>query len=122
MFPDIADEPLSERVSEVIERLTGQQIEILALSKLNWAADGLLTLLGCNTGLAGKRGWTPASVFAKAQGVSTIGQAGYAYFSTSKTSYVKIGSGQSIYLWAYNRGKNAAFGAGARMAGVTFAP
>ena len=34
-----------------------------------------------------KRGWSPACAFAKSQGLTTTGQAGYAYFSTNAASY-----------------------------------
>lgn len=97
--------------------------EIGALPKLNWDANGSLILSGCNTGLAGARGWSPAQIFATNQKVKTIGQAGYGYFSTDKYTYRETSpSSQTIYLWAYKRGKNGAFGGGGRMPGVEFGP
>ena len=102
---------------------TLSQSEALALPKLPWAADGQLTLTGCNTGLAGTRGWTPASVFARGQGVKTVGMAGYGYFSTNKCTYSEISpNSQTVYLWAYKRARNGMFGGGERMPGITFEP
>jgi hypothetical protein len=97
--------------------------EIAALPKLNWHPEGELILAGCNTGVAGKRGWTPAGLFAKNQGVKTLGQAGYAYFSRISHSYSKIdATSQTVYLRAYKRGRNGAFGNGARMPEIEFSP
>ena len=102
---------------------TLSQAEIMSLPVLPWAKDGLLTLAGCNSGLVGTRGWAPARVFALTQKVTTIGQSGYAYFSTSKDRYVKISPGsQTIYLWAYKRGQNGMLSFGGRMPGVSFDP
>lgn len=99
------------------------QAEIMSLPALPWADDGLLTLAGCNSGLLGTRGWAPARVFAQTQKVTTIGQSGYAYFSTSKDRYVKITPGsQTVYLWAYKRASNGMLGWGGRMPGVSFDP
>lgn len=99
------------------------QSEILALPKLNWAENARLILSGCNTGLAGTRGWTPAGVFSKSQKVHTIGQAGYSYFSQCQGAYVPINArATTVYLWAYQRGKNGMFGSGGRMPGVLHFP
>jgi hypothetical protein len=97
------------------------QGDIVSLAKLPWAGDGLLTLAGCNTGLLGTRGWAPAQVFANSQGVTTVGQTGYAYFSKARDRYERIDRGsQNVYLWAYKRGQNAMLGFGARLPGKTF--
>ena len=97
--------------------------EIGARPKLNWDTDGELILSGCNSGLAGARGWSPAQIFATNQKVKTTGLAGYGYFSTSKHTYSEISAGdQTIYLWAYRRGRNGTFGGGGRMAGIEFRP
>jgi hypothetical protein len=99
------------------------QGEIGALAQMNWAEDGQLILSGCNTGLTGARGWNPGQVFATNQQVVTVGQAGYGYFSTSRDTYLTINdSSPIVYLWAYRRGQNGAFGGGGRMAGVVFNP
>lgn len=100
------------------------QTEILNLPVLDWHPHrGLLTLAGCNTGLAGTRGWAPAQAFADGQGVRAQGQAGYAYFSELRHTYREISSGsKSVYLWAYRRGRNGVLGNGARMAAQVFAP
>jgi len=96
--------------------------EIVALKKLPWAKNGFLILCGCNTGLAKGRSWIPAHSFALVQGVPTVGQAGYAYFSKEWMNYQKTSEKDSqICLWAYDRGKNATFfGSGSRMAGLVF--
>lgn len=60
---------------------TLKKTEIKGLVKLPWSEYGYLILSGCNTGLVNKRGWAPASAFAFKQGVPTLGQIGYAYFS-----------------------------------------
>jgi len=105
--------------------LTKEDIE--DLPAVNWdSGEGRLTLAGCNTGLAEDRGWTPAEIFAKSQGVPTEGQTGYAYFSDSSSDYDEIDedgtTSTTIYLWAFERGKNGAFGDGGRMPGRTFTP
>lgn len=95
-----------------------------SLPQLPWAEDGVLTLAGCNTGVMGTRGWTPAQVLATSQKVKTIGQAGYGYFSTDKYTYVEHNGTppSTLYLWAYRRGRNSGWfdGDGRRMPGVTF--
>jgi len=112
--------------NRVIERVpdgTLSRSEIAALPKLNWHPEGELILAGCNTGVVGKRGWTPAEVFAKSQGVKTLGQAGYSSFSRIGHSYAEIdATSQTVYLRAYKRGKNGAFGNGARMPEIEFSP
>ena len=98
--------------------------EILALPKLPWADSGAyLVLTGCNTGMQGKRGWAPASAFAQGQGVPTLGQAGFAYFSKLWPRYLQKSPGESrIVLWAYRRARNSLGGSGARIPGVLFHP
>ena len=97
--------------------------EILGLPVLPWAADGYLVLAGCNTGIGGQRKWVPAEVFARHQRVITVGQAGYAYFSKTWSSYAeKAPSHTRISLWAYRRGKNGVFGSGSRMEAGVFVP
>lgn len=103
---------------------TLKQSEILSLQKLPWADNAYLILTGCNTGLIDQRGWCPAKSFALKQGVITIGQTGYAYFSNQwKTYSEKSPADKNIYLWAYARGKNGAYGllsSGNRMPGKVF--
>ena len=100
---------------------TLKQVEISNLKKLPWSEYGYLLLTGCNTGLIGTRGWAPAKTFALNQGVLTLGQAGYGYFSTNWSSYNEIGpSDTNICLWAYRRGKNGAFGSGVRIPGIMY--
>lgn len=100
---------------------TLKQDEILGLKKLAWSDSGYLILAGCNTGLAGQRGWTPAEAFSRSQGVPTIGQTGYAYFSENWCSYdEKESADRNICLWAYKRGKNDSLGGGGRMLGKVY--
>ena len=103
---------------------TLSQKEISTLEALPWDPDmGYLILSGCNTGKAGKRGWTPGEVFAKSQNVLTIGQNGYGYFSKNWPSYSRIsGTDTNIALWAYRRSANSYFGNGGRVPGVVFRP
>lgn len=97
--------------------------ELASLPKLNWLAGGELVLHGCNTGVTGDRGWTPAEVLAKSQGVPTTGQTGYGYFSQQYGTYVEWHpSYLVVHLWAYSRKKNSLFGDGSRMPGKVFAP
>jgi hypothetical protein len=100
---------------------TLSRTEISGLKVLPWHDDGALVLTGCNTGVVGKRGWCPASVFAARQKVRTLGQLGYAYFSKSWSSYETIGSfDKRICLWAFKRRRNGMLGDGARMAGRVY--
>ncbi|MFO1359392.1 hypothetical protein [Plasticicumulans sp.] len=97
--------------------------EIMALPILPWSKYGALILGGCNTGLSGKRGWTPAQVFAQQQRIITLGQTGYAYFSNAWNDYSESSpSDTSICLWAYARGKNGKLGNGNRLPGSIFLP
>ena len=98
---------------------TFKQNEIIALPKLPWHERGFLILAGCNSGL-NRSGWSPAQVFAKSQSVTTLGQTGYAYFSTTWNKYVEKTTQTSICLWAFRRGKNGALGSGDRMTGNVF--
>ncbi|MFO1372817.1 MAG: hypothetical protein U1F42_10650 [Candidatus Competibacteraceae bacterium] len=100
---------------------TLKQSEISKLLKLPWSQYGYLVLAGCNTGLTGTRGWAPAQTFALYQGVPTLGQAGYGYFSTNWSSYKEISSSDTrICLWAFRRGKNGALGNGERISGIIY--
>jgi hypothetical protein len=102
---------------------TISQKEMGALARLNWSATGKIILHGCNTGLYGGRGWTPASAFAKTQGVPTTGQAGFAYFSKQWSTYDETdATSTGIYLWAYRRRRNGWTGNGERIPGVVFRP
>lgn len=98
--------------------------EIVALKKLPWAKNGFLILSGCNTGLAKGRSWIPAHSFALVQGVPTVGQSGYAYFSKDWMTYQETSaSDHRMCLWAYDRRKNTPtlfFGSDRRMAGIVF--
>jgi|GEM_PF-1588221 len=98
--------------------------ELEGLPPLDWdSKQGYLILSGCNSGLAGNRNWTPAERFAQTQKVRTTGQSGYAYFSSSRDSYVEINdASEVVYLWAYKRRRNGWSGSGQKMEGVTFTP
>jgi hypothetical protein len=97
--------------------------ELASLPKLQWVPGGTLVLHGCNSGVTGDRGWTPAEVLAKSQGVPTTGQTGYAYFSQQYGSYLEWHPSYSVvYLWAYKRRLNSMFGDGTRMPGKVFTP
>lgn len=101
------------------QTLKGEEID--RLEGLPWSKDGFLILSGCNTGLTGDRGWSPARRFARAQGVTALGLPGYGYFSKSWDRYKETGArDQEIYLWAYRRGWNSPFGGGYRLPGVVF--
>lgn len=103
---------------------TLKRAEISSLPKLPWdKASGCLILSSCNSGLLGRRAWTPAETFAKSQGVVTLGQTGYAYFSTEWNKYDKsTPESNPLYLWAYQRGQNSTFGNGCRMFGKVYNP
>ena len=103
---------------------TISQPDIKALDAMPWDKSGYLILSGCNTGLLGaKRSWCPAQEFAQKQGVRTLGQTGYAYFSSNLDRYATATTGHtSIALWAYKRGKNGVVGSGSRMHGRVFGP
>jgi hypothetical protein len=96
--------------------------EIVSMRRLPWTESGFLILAGCNTGLTKDRKWAPAYSFALAQKIPTVGQPGYAYFSTNWPSYSRIGDDDNdICLWAYDRSANATFlGSGTRMTGIVF--
>jgi hypothetical protein len=94
--------------------------EIVGLQKLNWATSGFLILSGCNTANVGSRQWAPAHSFALIQGVPTVGNLGFAYFSTQWGRYSKVQGEATIGLWAYRRGRNGFFGNGERIAGTVF--
>lgn len=99
--------------------------EIRNLIRLPWGPYGHLILCGCNTGLNGQRGWSPAAVFAARQQVPTLGQAGYAYFSKNWENYAtKSPTDRRICLWAYTGGRNGPLqiGFGTRMRGKIFVP
>jgi hypothetical protein len=110
-----------------IEDGTLHHSEIVALKRLPWAKNGFLILSGCNTGLAMKRKWAPAFSFALIQRVPTVGQAGYAYFSTSWSTYGRTSAGsKETCLWAYKRSGNSSsillldFTPSTRMSGIVF--
>lgn len=89
------------------------QNEMGILPKLKWTNDGKMHLASCNSGNDGSRGWTPAQEFANRQGVPVSGEDGYAYFSTSPSTYKETTpQDQKIYLTAYKRGKNGWWGFG----------
>lgn len=98
--------------------------EMANLSALPWGRDGEFFLHGCNTGLSGDRGWTPAQVIAIGQQVKTWGQAGYAYFSRKESTYSAIDDMKryvgEVYLWAYRRRRNDIDGDGLKMPGILF--
>ena len=98
--------------------------EIEALPRLNWDTRGVLILAGCNTGLKGKRGWSPAESFANTQKVKTIGQAGFAFFSEDPSVHKTISaSSAKVYLWAFERRQNVkGWGSDKRMPGITYYP
>ncbi|MDY6994408.1 MAG: hypothetical protein SVR94_17630 [Pseudomonadota bacterium] len=94
-----------------------RQAEIAVLEKLPWNNDyGYLILSGCNTGMIGQRGWTPAQAFAQRQQIITVGQKGFAYFSEKWEIYDRISDkDQKIYLWAYERSENLSWWAALRL-------
>ncbi len=78
------------------------------LARVRWDEHGLLLLFGCNTGVPhiGTR-WVPAQEFATRQGVTTLGQPGWADFSERKERYVRIdGRPGGVYLEAFWQGSN----------------
>jgi hypothetical protein len=86
---------------------TVSRSELASLPRLPWAKEGFLILAGCNTGRVGTRGWCPAAVFASAQGVRTLGQVGYSYFSSTWQTYAEATPRHpATYLWAYHRRRN----------------
>jgi len=91
---------------------TLKRAEMASLEKLPWAVDARLDLRGCNTGSTGtRRNWSPASEMAASQGVTTLGQMGYSYFSSSREKYQPLEStSKNAYLWAYERRKNGLTG------------
>jgi hypothetical protein len=94
---------------------------IADLPRLNWKPGATLVLHSCNTGVIGERGWTPAAEFAVSQGIFTIGQSGYAYFSETDHQYKESSStATEMYLWAYQRRRNGFMGDGSKMPGVMF--
>jgi len=100
--------------------------EIKNLEVLPWSKSGQLILHGCNTGLE-RGGWSPAQIFCNSQNVTTIGQAGYAYFSEKDIEYIEfngLSQGESLFLWAYERRKNAflLLGSGEKIPGNKFTP
>jgi hypothetical protein len=102
---------------------TLEHLEIVALAKLPWSSNGFLILSGCNTGLINDRRWAPAHSFALGQGVPTVGQDGYAYFSNRWSSYnEKSAADSQICLWAYARGQNGFLGGGGRVSGIVYKP
>lgn len=103
---------------------TIEKMEIAKLPKLRWDSSGQLVLHGCNTGREGPafknplrvRDWCPASIFARAQGVRTLGQTGFAVFSGSPTQFVPTDQATpSMYLWAFDKGRNNPVGHGAAL-------
>lgn len=98
--------------------------EMHALEKLPWGAGARLDLRGCNTGMVGeRRPWAVAEVMAKAQGVRTVGQMGYSYFSTAKTHYEEATlTSKVVYLWAFRRKKNDFIGDGKAIPAKEFLP
>jgi hypothetical protein len=102
---------------------TLEHLEIVSLKKLPWASNGFLILAGCNTALVKDRNWAPAHSFALKQGVPTVGQNGYAYFSKTWVKYSeKSETDTEICLWSYSRGKNNWLGGGGRVSGIVFRP
>lgn len=104
---------------------TVSQADLAALPKLPWIdrTTTRLFLQGCNTGLLGDRGWCPAETLAKAQGVATRGETGYAYFSTDPNTYRESKpTDQTLYLQAYKRARNGLLGNGDRMEPKVYQP
>jgi hypothetical protein len=87
--------------------ITVENAQIGRMTQLPWAPKAFLLLCGCNTGLA-PAGHSPvARSFALRQGVRTIGQMGYAYFSMRWPYYRTITPDVGeICLWAFARGRN----------------
>jgi hypothetical protein len=102
---------------------TLSRADIQALPRMPWAPPGYseIDLFGCNTGLTGSRGWSPAEAFANSQGVKACGQTGFAYFSRNMDQYEEISASDTeVYLGAYRRGRNGPTGNGEAMLAQCF--
>lgn len=124
-----ASKPTGERSGLEFAPLNGadatlRRDEIEALAKMPWSSDAILDLRGCNTAMVGeRRSWSIAEVMAKAQGVKTVGQMGYSYFSESRMEYVPITpSTKRVHLWAFHRKKNQLLGDGSMIPAKTYTP
>jgi len=99
-------------------RATFQKDDIAALPRLAWPEvpdpdQPVIHLHGCNTGLLKtnllsevelRRDWCPAREFAMTQGVTTLGQRGDSFFSSSMTEYQRIDAASpEVYLWGFWR-------------------
>jgi hypothetical protein len=94
--------------------------EISALTVLPYTSDATITLNSCNSGVGQA---SAAQNFANTQGVPTFGTNGYAYFSSVFGIYTPIDANtQRVFLEAYNRGQNSAFGDGTRRGMTEFNP
>lgn len=83
--------------------------EIGKMEVLPWnTMYGRLTLHGCHTGnLHRTAKHCVAQDFRDRQGITVIGQSGYAYFSTTIMTLSEYNQGDSpAYLWAYHHRKN----------------
>ena len=82
--------------------------DIAGLARLPWDPSGLFVLHGCNSGYPQPDGSVAAQVFARTQGVRTIGQRGWAVFSESPTTYQKISpTSPKVYLLPFSKiGRN----------------
>lgn len=100
---------------------TLRSAEIAGMDRLPWDPRGFLLLCGCNSGSAtGDGGARLADVFARRQGVVTVGQSGYAKFSKAwdrLDPHDGQDSSSNCFLWAYGEGLNNRGGDGLRMPG-----
>ena len=80
-----------------------------ALPVLPWSRpSGVLELHGCNSGvMRGITLWAPAQLLAHTQSVTTIGEAGWSYFSKYPEVFYPIDrTSTRVYLHAYPTGRN----------------
>lgn len=113
---------------------TFRREDIHSLEPLPWDPHGVLTLTGCNTGNSHRddhqdHAWCPAREFCNRQRITTIGQYGYAYFSTTKMAWsvfdAQTYKAGPLYLWTYHRKRNVKWHeleTNNRITGIVFSP
>jgi hypothetical protein len=85
--------------------------EVANLTQLNFVSSGEINLYSCNSGLLKDKGI--GQTFADWQNISVSGQYGFTAFSTNPRYYSRINpSSSSVYLQAYDRGRNNPWGKG----------
>lgn len=100
--------PLDRATQTCPTDITVENAQIGRMTQLPWASGAFLVLCGCNTGIGAAGHASVAQSFALRQGVTTIGQGGFAYFSTRwlyhRTAHPHDAE---ICLWAFARGRNS---------------